>query len=68
MPTFVGLVRLAFAQRRKTLRNALGSGWGKDRAAEVLAASGIEERTRAEELGLADFLRLYGAWVGERTA
>jgi len=62
MPAFIALVRLAFAQRRKTLRNALGAGWGKERAGEVLAASGIAERTRAEELGLEEFLRLYEEW------
>jgi len=62
MPAFTALVRLAFAQRRKTLKNALGAGWGKERAAEVLAASGIPERTRAEELGIEDFLRMYGEW------
>ncbi len=62
MPAFLALVRLAFAQRRKTLRNALGAGWGKERAAEILAACGIAERTRAEELGIEDFLRLYGVW------
>jgi 16S rRNA (adenine1518-N6/adenine1519-N6)-dimethyltransferase len=62
MPAFIALVRLAFSQRRKTLRNALGSGWGKERAAQVLAASGMPERARAEELGMAEFLRLYGEW------
>lgn len=62
MPDFIALVRLAFSQRRKTLRNSLGSGWGKEGAARVLAASGTPERARAEELGMEEFLRLYGEW------
>src|SRR6185436_6290418 len=30
MPAFTAFVRLAFGQRRKTLRNALAAGWGRD--------------------------------------
>ena len=59
MPDFIALVRLAFAQRRKTLRNALASRWGRERAEAVLAAAGISERARAEELGLESFLEVY---------
>jgi 16S rRNA (adenine1518-N6/adenine1519-N6)-dimethyltransferase len=59
MPAFIALVRLAFAQRRKTLRNALAAGWGRERAEAVLAAAGIPERARAEELGLGEFLGIY---------
>jgi 16S rRNA (adenine1518-N6/adenine1519-N6)-dimethyltransferase len=59
MPDFIALVRLAFAQRRKTLRNALAAGWGRERAEAVLAAAGIPERARAEELGLGEFLEIY---------
>jgi 16S rRNA (adenine1518-N6/adenine1519-N6)-dimethyltransferase len=62
MPAFVAFVRQAFAKRRKTLRNSLGSAWGKERAAAVLAASGIPERARAEELGLGEFLEIFGRW------
>ncbi len=51
-------VHLAFAQRRKTLRNSLGAGWGRERAEAALAAAGIAARDRAEELSLADYLRL----------
>lgn len=60
MPAFTVLVRLAFGQRRKTLRNALAAGWGHARAEAVLAAAGIPPRARAEELGLEEFLRLCG--------
>jgi len=59
MDAFVRTVRLAFGQRRKTLRNALGAGWGKARAAEVLEAAGVSPVARAEELTLGDFLRIY---------
>jgi 16S rRNA (adenine1518-N6/adenine1519-N6)-dimethyltransferase len=60
MPAFVALVRQAFAQRRKTLRNGLAAVWGKERAEAVLAAAGIPERARAEELGLGGFVEIYG--------
>jgi 16S rRNA (adenine1518-N6/adenine1519-N6)-dimethyltransferase len=56
MLPFVATVRLAFGQRRKTLRNALAAGWGREQAEAVLAAAGIPESTRAEALGLEDFL------------
>jgi 16S rRNA (adenine1518-N6/adenine1519-N6)-dimethyltransferase len=59
MPAFVVFVRQAFAQRRKTLRNSLGAAWGKERAAAVLAAAGVPERVRAEELGLGEFLEVF---------
>jgi len=62
MSAFVTFVRQAFAQRRKTLRNSLGAAWGKERAASVLAAAGIPERARAEELGLGEFLEVFGGW------
>lgn len=59
MPAFVSLVRQAFSQRRKTLRNSLSTGWGREKAEAVLAAAGIPERARAEELGLGEFLEIY---------
>jgi 16S rRNA (adenine1518-N6/adenine1519-N6)-dimethyltransferase len=59
MPAFLATVRLAFAQRRKTLRNALAAGWGKERAAAVLAGLGLPEAARAERMGLDELLALY---------
>ena len=59
MDGFTAFVRAAFAQRRKTLRNALGAAWGKERAGAVLAAAGVGERVRAEELGLRELLAIY---------
>ncbi|MDY7095044.1 MAG: hypothetical protein SX243_18880, partial [Acidobacteriota bacterium] len=61
MEQFRHTVNLAFAQRRKTLRNSLGAGWGKETAAAVLARAGIDGGRRAEQLGLEDFLRLTAA-------
>jgi 16S rRNA (adenine1518-N6/adenine1519-N6)-dimethyltransferase len=59
MPAFLGTVRLAFGQRRKTLRNALAAGWGRERADAALAALGLPEDVRAERLGLAELLALH---------
>lgn len=55
------LVDIAFAQRRKTLRAALGGHYGSPAAAEeALRAAGIEPSLRGERLGVADFVRLAG--------
>lgn len=59
MPELIALIRLAFNQRRKTLRNALAAGWGRERAEAVLSAVGLPEKVRGEELGLAEFLEIH---------
>lgn len=63
------LVRAAFGQRRKTLRNALGSviadGEQRDR---VFERAGIGATQRAEELSPADFIRLARAAAAEADA
>ena len=57
------VVRAAFQQRRKTLRNSLGVVAGSPIAAEgALRACGIGPDRRAEELGVEDFLRLAEAF------
>ena len=62
---FFRLVRAAFGQRRKTLLNALtGAGLTKEQCRAGLAAAGIAESLRGEQLSLADFARLSDA-VGE---
>jgi len=61
MPGFLATVRLAFAQRRKTLRNALAAGWGREKAEAVLAEVGLRGKVRAEELGLEQFLAIWRA-------
>lgn len=52
---FETLVRSAFAQRRKTLRNTLRSLC----SAEQIEASGFKPSQRAEELSVRDFIKLY---------
>ena len=54
---FAAIVRAAFGQRRKTLRNALQSLC----SADEIAAAGIEPSQRAEQLAVADFVRLANA-------
>ena len=61
MDRFEATVRQAFALRRKTLRNSLGAAWGKREAERVLAAAGIEAGARAQELAVAELLRLHAA-------
>jgi 16S rRNA (adenine1518-N6/adenine1519-N6)-dimethyltransferase len=58
-------VRLAFGQRRKTLRNALAAGWGVAEAERVLAAAGLDPRARAQELPLAAFQELHAHKGGD---
>src|SRR5690606_18297223 len=51
---FAAVVRAAFGQRRKTLRNALSGLLGP----EGFEAAGIDPGTRAERLSVAEFVRL----------
>ncbi len=55
---FRRVVRAAFAQRRKTLRNALGAQLGVEAAGDLLDRAGIDPRRRAETLSLEEFARL----------
>ena len=56
---FRRVVKAAFAQRRKTLRNSLtGSGFGFDGLEEALLGAGIDPGRRAETLNLEEFGRL----------
>jgi len=54
-------VRAAFSQRRKTLRNALRSGFSPEAVAAALAAAGIDGERRPETLSVAEFARLAAA-------
>jgi 16S rRNA (adenine1518-N6/adenine1519-N6)-dimethyltransferase len=56
---FFEFVKLCFAQKRKTLWNNLRSGFGEERTKIALASAGIEPRTRAEELSVAQFAAIY---------
>ncbi|GAA4998461.1 16S rRNA (adenine(1518)-N(6)/adenine(1519)-N(6))-dimethyltransferase RsmA [Pseudoluteimonas lycopersici] len=53
---FAAIVRAAFGQRRKTLRNALAGTM----EAETIAAAGLDPGARAEQLSVAEFVRLAG--------
>jgi 16S rRNA (adenine1518-N6/adenine1519-N6)-dimethyltransferase len=54
---FHAVVRAAFAQRRKTLANALAAGLGLsvDRAREAARSVGIDPSRRAETLDIKEF-------------
>ena len=56
------LIRAAFAQRRKTLLNALsaacGSRWPKETLRQAIAECGLPETVRGERLSLEEFSRL----------
>lgn len=56
------VVRAAFGQRRKTLRNALGSVFG-EAALAALQAAAIDPSRRGETLTIGDFARLANALV-----
>lgn len=59
---FRHLVRGAFAQRRKTLRNSLlGSGWQAEQIDRAFARVDIDGRRRGETLTLEEFGRLANA-------
>ena len=65
------LIDIAFAQRRKTSRNAFAewAGSGNDSAERLLSAS-IDPSRRGETLSIADFVRLLqrsGTWNPEET-
>lgn len=58
---FFRAVRAAFNQRRKTLANALASGFGefsKEQLASAIAGCGFDERIRGEALSIPDFAAL----------
>ena len=56
------VVRVAFAQRRKTLLNGLSAAYGsrfsKDRLRQIIADCGLPESVRGEQLGLEQFSAL----------
>lgn len=55
------VVDAGFAERRKTMRNAVRRlGLTAEEADDALRAAGIDPQTRAESLGLPDFARLAG--------
>jgi 16S rRNA (adenine1518-N6/adenine1519-N6)-dimethyltransferase len=63
------VVDAAFAQRRKTLRTAL-AGWagGADRAAEAVAAAGLDPAVRGEALTVGEFAAVAAAGIAKSPA
>lgn len=63
------VIRLAFAQRRKTVLNGLRAGFFADRETleKRLREAGVDPGARAEQLSLADFAGIAGA-VGDLAA
>lgn len=63
-PTFRRVVKGAFGQRRKTLRNALGgAGFSSERIDAVLKTTAIDGRRRGETLSLSEFALLSNAFA-----
>lgn len=58
---FRRVVAAGFAQRRKTLKNALRSAFPEDEALAALAAAGIDPARRAETLSINEFVTLANA-------
>jgi 16S rRNA A1518/A1519 N6-dimethyltransferase RsmA/KsgA/DIM1 with predicted DNA glycosylase/AP lyase activity len=56
------LIRAAFAQRRKTLRNSLGAVYGREPTERALGVAGLASRSRAEELDRDSFVALFRAF------
>ncbi len=52
------VISASFAQRRKTLVNALSSVYGKDKIRSALSALGLREDVRGEKLSASDFCKL----------
>ena len=67
---FFAVVRAGFAQRRKQLRNSLSQGLhlpvGK--VVQALRRCGLDEKQRAQELGVGDWACLYGELLHDRAA
>lgn len=59
---FFAVVKAAFAQRRKTLLNCLGSAYGdrfsKDELRQLITTCGLPEDVRGERLGIPEFAAL----------
>lgn len=62
LPTFEGVVRAAFGQRRKTITNALkGGGFEADKVVQALKEANVPPQARAEILAIETFAQLANA-------
>ena len=59
-PKFIQIVKLSFMHKRKTLLNNLSTGLNEDKVKvlESLKSLNLDENTRAESLGVDDFITL----------
>lgn len=62
-PAYFALIRAAFSQRRKTAANAIANGLHlpKAQVLEAMAAAGLDQRARPEQLDLSAYGALLGA-------
>jgi len=58
-PDFLKFVQWCFGQKRKTLRNNLRDKFSDDNIREAVSACGLRPDSRAEQLTLADFAKLF---------
>ena len=58
---FLKFLQMCFAQKRKTVLNNLRSWMPQGQATELLRECGITPSARAEEIGLAQFARMFAA-------
>jgi len=67
---FFAVVRAGFAQRRKQLRNSLSQGLHLpvEKVVQALRRCGLDEKQRAQELGVGDWACLYGELWHDRAA
>ena len=66
-PVFRACVLQAFAERRKTVRNSLASGWGRGAAEAALAEAGTDPGVRAERLGVSQLAAIARAAARQGT-
>ena len=58
---FRRVIKAAFSQRRKTLKNCLvGAGFDKEKVARAIADLGLDENIRGEKLSIREFGKLAG--------
>jgi 16S rRNA (adenine1518-N6/adenine1519-N6)-dimethyltransferase len=58
---FLRLLKICFAQKRKTLRNNLRALTSQEQATTLLRECGMSVNIRAEEMTLAQFARIFSA-------
>lgn len=61
---FFKLVKIGFSQRRKTIKNSLGSVLGAAKAEELLRGAKLNLTRRAQDLTLTDWQKLFSLYSG----